>query len=378
MKNFHLLIILCAVFSFGCSEKQTRYDLIIGTYTNSGTSEGIYVYTFDSETGQLEYKNKTTDIDNPSYLALSPDLKNVYAISEFGTDTVGMVYSYAYDAETGSLTFKNKESAGGNGPCYVSVDKTGKYVFTANYGSGSLAAVPILNDGSLGSDVQAIYNEGNIVDGKEGATRMHSVVMSPDNNYLYAPNLGTDYIGVYKFDSNSTSNPLKATNTEFVSLPEKSGPRHFTFHPNGKYGYVIQEKDGGITAFDYNEKDGKLTEKQTVSIIPEGFEGKFGAADIHISPDGKFLYGSNRIGLNEIIIYSIDQGNGKLTFVGRESSKGKNPRNFAIDPTGNFLLVANQETDDIYVFKRNKETGLLTYTGASLTIGRPVCLKFVY
>ncbi len=376
MKKHYLLFILCALFIFGCTKTETKFDLIIGTYTNTGTSEGIYVYTFDSETGQLEYKNKTTDIDNPSYLALSPDLKSVYAISEFGEDTIGMVYSYAYDAGTGSLTFRNKESAGGRGPCYVSVDKTGKYVFTANYGSGSLAAVPILPDGSLGSEVQAIYHKGNMVDGKEGRSRMHAAVISPDNRYLFTPNLGTDKIGVYKFDANAVSNPLEPADPEFVSLPEGSGPRHFTFHPNGKYAYVIRELDGDITAFDY--KDGTLSEIQTVSIIPEGFEGKFGAADIHVSPDGKFLYGSNRIDLNEIIIYSIDQNNGELTFVGRESSRGKMPRNFAIDPTGNFLLVANQDTDDIYVFKRDKETGLLTYTDISLNVGRPVCLKFVY
>lgn len=376
MKNQILFLILCAtLLAFGCSKPQTKFDLIIGTYTNTGTSEGIYVYTFDTETGQFEYKNKTTDIDNPSYVALSPDLKSVYAISEFGEDTIGMVYSYAYDAETGALTFRNKESAGGRGPCYVSVDKTGKYVFTANYGSGSLAAVPVLQDGSLSSDVQEIYNKGNIVDGKEGRSRMHSVVISPDNRYLFAPNLGTDKIGDYKFDANATSNPLTPNDPEFISLPEKSGPRHFTFHPNGKYAYVIQELDGGITAFDY--KDGQLTEIQTVSIIPEGFEGRFGAADIHISPDGKFLYGSNRIDLNEIVIYSIDQSNGELTFVGRESSRGKIPRNFAIDPTGNFLLVANQDTDDIFVFRRDKDTGLLSYTDVSLNVGRPVCLKFV-
>lgn len=381
MSNCKSFLLLIALFISSCTNAQikktpTKFDLIIGTYTNNNASEGIYVYTFDSKTGELEYKNKTTDIDNPSFLAISPDLKNIYAISESGKHPTGMVYSYSYDASTGALTFKNKESAGGKGPCYVSVDKTGKYVFTANYGSGSLAAVPIMADGSLGSAVQEVYNKGNIVDGKESPSRMHSVVISPDNNYLFAPNLGIDKIGVYHFNAKAISNPLLAADPEFVSLPEKSGPRHFVFHPNGKYAYVIQELDGGITAFDYH--NGKLTEIQTVSILPDGFEGKFAAADIHISPDGKFLYGSNRIGLNEIIIYSIDQSNGYLTFVGRESSKGKIPRNFAIDPTGNFLLVANQDTDDIFVFKRNKETGLLTSTDISLKIGRPVCLKFVY
>ena len=374
-------LLLMTHFIFGCTNAQTKkiptkFDLLIGTYTSNNTSEGIYVFTFDSETGELEYKNKATGIDNPSFLTISPDLKSVYAISESSKNPTGMVYSYGYDSSTGSLTFKNKESAGGNGPCYVSVDKTGKYVFTANYGSGSLAAVPIKTDGSLGSAVQAIYNKGPVVDGKETPSRMHAVVISPDNNYLFAPNLGTDKIGVYRFDAKATSNPLQAAEPEFVSLTEKSGPRHFVFHPSGKYAYVIQELDGGITGFNY--KNGTLSEMQTVSILPEDFEGRFAAADIHISPDGKFLYGSNRIGLNELVIYSINQKNGQLTFVGRESSKGKIPRNFAIDPTGNFLLVANQDTDDIHVFKRNKESGLLTSTDISIKVGRPVCLKFVY
>ncbi len=374
-------LLLMTLFIFGCTNAQTKkiptqFDLLIGTYTSNNTSEGIYVYTFDSETGELKYKNKATGIDNPSFLTISPDLKSVYAVSESSKNPTGMVYSYGYDSSTGSLTFKNKESAGGDGPCYVSVDKTGKYIFTANYGSGSLAAVPIMADGSLGSAVQEIYNKGKMVDGKEGPSRMHAAVISPDNNYLFAPNLGTDKIGVYRFNAKATSNPLQAAEPEFVSLSEKSGPRHFVFHPSEKYAYVIQELDGGITAFNY--KNGTLSEMQTVSILPEDFEGRFAAADIHISPDGKFLYGSNRIGLNEIIIYSINQKNGQLTFVGRESSKGKIPRNFVIDPTGNFLLVANQDTDDIHVFKRNKKSGLLTSTDISIKVGRPVCLKFVY
>ncbi|HUH19826.1 lactonase family protein [Albibacterium sp.] len=368
-------LLICCLCIFCKSKAQDKFDLLIGTYTNgTSTSEGIYVYTFDSETGTLEYKNEVKGIDNPSYIAISPDHKNIYAISESGGES--QVYAYKYDSSTGKLTFTNKESAGGQGPCYVSVDKTGSYVFTANYGSGSLAAVPLMKDGSLGSSVQEIYNKGNIIDGKEGASRMHSVVMSPDNNYLFAPNLGIDKIGVYHFDSKASSKPLTPAEPEFVNLAPGSGPRHFVFHPNGKYAYVIQELDGGITSFDYHA--GKLSPKQTVSILPPDFKGKFGAADIHISPDGKFLYGSNRIDINEIVIYNIDENTGNLTFVGRQSSMGRIPRNFVIDPTGNFLLVANQDTNNIIVFSRNQKTGLLTPTDISLKIDRPVCLKFVY
>lgn len=352
---------------------QNKYDVLIGTYTNTG-SEGIYVYSFDETTGALTYKNKVTGIDNPSYLTVSPDKKYVYAISESGENS--SVSAFNYDVASGRLTFINSQSSGGRGPCYVEVDQTGKFVFTANYGSGSLAAVPVLEDGSLGSDLQQIDHTGaSMVKPSQKSPRMHSVVMAPDNKYLIASNLGTDKLGVYQFDASKKSHPLTPANPEFVSLDPGSGPRHFSFHPNGKFAYSVRELDAQVTAFTY--QNGQLTPIQTITMLPDNFEGRTGAADIHVSPDGKFVYASNRLDLNEIVIYSVDQTTGNLTFVGRESSMGDHPRNFAIDPTGNFLLVANQNTDDIYVFKRNKETGLLTLTDNKLELGRPVCLKFV-
>lgn len=376
-----VLIIVQTLFFVACTGTQKNgieksYDLIIGTYTNESTSEGIYVYSFNSETGELDYKNKTTDIENPSYITLSPDLKNIYAVSEFGSDSIGMVYAYSYDAKDGSFNFQNKVSAGGEGPCYVSTDHLGQYVFTANYGSGSLAAVPVLEDGSLSSDIQEIYNKPTVINDKEGSSRMHAVVISPDNKYLFAPNLGIDKIGIYPFNENASNNPLVEDEIRFQELPDGSGPRHFVFHPNENHAYLIQEISGAITVFDYN--NGVLSEKQVVSILPDDFEGKFAAADIHISPDGKFLYGSNRIDLNEIVIFRIDEKTGQLSFVSRASSEGTNPRNFAIDPSGNFLLVANQESNEIVVFKRNQKTGLITATNNRIEIGKPVCLEFVY
>lgn len=349
---------------------ETEYDVLIGTYTNSGDSEGIYVYSFDGETGALTYKNKVGNIENPSYLTVSPDKKFVYAISEAGENSA--VSAFNYDVATGALTFINKQPSGGRGPCYVEIDQTGKFVFTANYGSGSLAAVPVLEDGSLGDDIQQI---DHAVENPDQRSRMHSVVMDPENKHLIASNLGTDKIGVYQFDASKESNPLTPADPEFVSLDPASGPRHFTFHPNGKYAYSVRELDAQVTAFTYD--DGELTPIQTITMLPDNFEGKTGAADIHVSPDGKFVYASNRLDLNEIVIYSVDQATGELTFVGRQSSMGEHPRNFAIDPTGNFLLVANQNTNDIYVFRRDKETGLLTLTDSKLELGRPVCLKFV-
>src|SRR5690606_34388870 len=222
---------------------------------------------------------------------------------------------------------------------------------------------------------QIDHTGASMVKPSQKSPRMHSVVMDPKNEFLIASNLGTDKIGVYKFDPLKKSNPLTPADPEFVSLDPGSGPRHFAFHPNGKYAYSVRELDAHVTAFTY--EGGKLTPIQTITMLPDNFEGKIGAADIHVSPDGKFVYASNRLDLNEIVIYAVDQATGRLTFVGRQSSMGNHPRNFAIDPTGNFLLVANQNTDDIYVFKRDKTTGLLTLTDNKLELGRPVCLKFV-
>jgi len=357
-------------------QAQEKVNLLIGTYTDSGDSEGIYVYTFDSDSGTLTYKNKLTGIDNPSFLTLSPDLKHVYAVSEWGKDSTGTVYAYNFDQESGEMKFLNKVSSGGNGPCYISTDPTGSYVFTANYGSGSLVAIPILEDGSLNNEIQAIYHKGNTLNGKEGATRMHAAAVSPDNSTLFVTNLGTSKITGYPLNVNRESFPLDTTNLSIFSLPENSGPRHFTFHPNEQYAYFINELNGDITLFDYEK--GLLKEKQQISIVPDGFTGKFAAADIHISPDGKFLYGSNRLELNEIVIFKIDQNNGKLSYVDRQPSGGETPRSFAIDPSGKFLLVANQNTNDITVFLRDQETGLLSETSEKISIGKPVCLKFAY
>ncbi|WP_118193664.1 lactonase family protein [Albibacterium indicum] len=371
-----ILLSSCNMATTSTDPSQGKLTLLIGTYTGSGDHADIYVYTFDTDSGTLTYKNELTGIDNPSFLTLSPDLKQVYAVSEWGKDSIGTVYAYNFDQKSGKMEFLNKVSSGGDGPCYISIDSTGTYVFTANYGSGSLAAVPILEDGSLSNDIQAIYHKGNIVNGKEGPTRMHAAAVSPDNNTLFVTNLGTSEITGYPLNVNQESFPLDTNNLKVSTLPENSGPRHFTFHPNGQHAYFINELNGDITVFDY--EDGVLTEKQKESIVPDDFAGKFAAADIHVSPDGKFLYGSNRLELNEIIIFKVNPTDGQLSYVGRQSSGGETPRNFAIDPSGKFLLVANQNTNDITVFLRDQETGLLSETSEKISIHKPVCLKFAH
>lgn len=350
------------------------YHLLIGTYT-SGKSEGIYVYAFNPRTGEVKHEYTYKGISNPSYLAVSPDRKFVYSVAE-ERGKKGEVSAFAFDPASGKLQFLNKESSGSEGPCYVSVDKTGRFVFVGNYSGGSLAALPVQADGSLKAPQQHIVHKGSSVNTqRQDKPHVHAVVFSPDNNYLVVPDLGMDKLMIYNFKPANNGEPLTPADPSFMAVDSGSGPRHFTFHPNGKHAYLIQELSGTITAFNY--ANGRLTKIQSISMLATDFNGKIGAADIHISPDGKFLYGSNRGDANDIAIYAIQEKTGLLTFKGRQSTLGKGPRNFVIDPTGQFLLVANQNSDNIIIFKRDSKTGLLTDTKKSIEIGAPVCLKMV-
>ncbi len=370
----HLALVLGSLIGMLSSLVAQEYDVLIGTYTESGKSEGIYVYTFNAETGALKYKNKQTDIDNPSFLTHSSDLNKVFAVSEFGrgADSSGGVYAYQYDPVSGRFHLLNRKPSAGEGPCYISTDRGGNFVFAANYGSGSLGAIPLNDDGSLGNRIQKSQHKGTGPAPQQKHSRTHAVVLAPDEKFLFATDLGADRIWIYRYESNDPS-PLKPKGN--LKLAAGSGPRHLTFHPDGRFAYVIQEISGTITGFRY--KDGALKQTQSISILPDGFKGNAAAADIHISADGRFLYASNRIDLNEITIFSIDAKTGVLTFKARVPSGGKMPRNFAIDPSGNWLLVANQDSDNISVFRRNGSTGLISPTGQSLSVGSPVCLDFL-
>jgi 6-phosphogluconolactonase len=370
MKPILILSLLITTILMANAQSSKTYNLIVGTYTNPGKSNGMYVYTFNSETGELTYKAESPAIKNPSFLAVSSDRTHVYAVSEVGD---GSVSAFNYDAASGKLTFVNSAPAGGNGPCYVSVDNKNKFAFVGNYGGGSLAAVPINPDGSLSDKVQSIQHQGSSINkGNQEKPHVHATLLSKDGKYLFVPDLGTDKINIYKVDV-TKAQPLTPASPAFVSITPGGGPRHFTFHPSGKWAFLIQEMTGVVTAFDYSS--GKLTAKESVTLVSSGSAGRIDAADIHVSPDGNFLYGSLRGDINEIVICSIDK-NGKLTVAGRQSTLGKTPRNFAIDPTGKFLLVGNQNSDNIIVFKRDVKTGLLTATGTKISIGSPVCLVF--
>jgi len=364
--------LLCTIYiAQAQTTTDTSYNLLIGTYTRAGKSDGIYVYEFNSETGKSNYRAEALGIKNPSYLTVSEDRKYVYSVNEIG-EGKGSVSSFSFDAETGQLDYLNSISSGGNGPCYISVDTMNKFVFVGNYSGGSLAAVPIKPDGSLGSSIQSIRHEGKSIAPQQQGPRVHASVLSEDNKFLYVPDLGTDKIHIYNVDV-TKPNPLKPSNPEYVQVKAGGGPRHFTFHPNHKFAYSIQELTGTVTFFEYYK--GNLKTMQSVELVSKDSNGPADAADIHISPDGKFLYGSLRGSINELVIYAID-GKGMLNYVGRQSTLGKGPRNFAIDPTGNFLLVGNSGSDEIVVFKRDQSSGLLTPTGETINVGSPVCLKF--
>jgi 6-phosphogluconolactonase len=270
----------------------------------------------------------------------------------------------------------NKQSSEGNSTCYISEDKSQKWVVVANYGSGSLAALPVNSDGSLAPAAQVIQHSGSGINkSRQAGPHVHSTIFSPDEKYLYVADLGTDKEYIYHFDPNQPA-PLTDAKDSFVSVTPGSGPRHIAFHPSAPYVYLITEMGGTIDAFHYDAHTGRLTHFQRIRTTPKSFTGDPGGADIHIRPDGKFLYASNRGTSNTLAVFAIGK-DGRLTNKQYISVNGKHPRNFAIDPTAHFLLVANQNTDNIVVFSINPATGLLKATGKEMHVPNPVCLKFL-
>ncbi len=367
---------MALLFSTTTLIAQKRSFLLVGTYT-SGTSEGVHVYDFATGTGEAKLL-EVAKVANPSFLAISPNEKNVFAVSEIANERAkgGKIVSFAFDKSTGKLTKINEQASQGNNPCYVTVDKTGKWVITGNYSSGTLAVLPAGKGGRLDSAVSSIAHEGSSVNSdRQNEPHVHATVLSPDEKYLYVPDLGIDKIMVYRFNKKTGS--LTPANTPFVMTRPGSGPRHFTFHPNKKFAYLVEELTGGVSAYRYNQKNGDLALIQNISTLEPDFMGYPGSADIHVSPDGRFLYASNRGASNNIAIFSIDKQSGSLTAIGHQPVLGKTPRNFNFDPTGNWLLVANQDSDEIVIFNINKETGLLKDSGKRIKLGKPVCIKWI-
>jgi 6-phosphogluconolactonase len=315
---------------------------------------------------------------NPSFLAIHPNRRFLYAIGEVGQfagGKGGAVSAFAVDPESGKLTLLNQKSSRGPGPCHVVIDKSGANVLVANYGGGSVACLPIGEDGRLGDATSFIQHKGSSVNRqRQEGPHAHSINLDPANRFAFAPDLGLDKIMIYRLDA--AGHLLTPNDPPAATVAPGSGPRHFDFHPNGRFAYAINELASTITAFEYDAERGTLQTIQTVTTLPEGFEGKSFTADVHVHPSGKFVYGSNR-GHDSIAIFAVDSATGKLTPIGCESTQGKTPRNFGIDPTGAYLLAANQDTDNVVVLRIDAATGKLEPTGQSIRVPMPVCVKFL-
>ncbi|QNL52440.1 lactonase family protein [Olivibacter sp. SDN3] len=349
-------------------------NLLIGTYTDTGKSQGIYVYAFDTVSGKLTYRSEVPT-DNPSFLTLSKDRKYVYSVNELGEGN-GRVSAFAYDSSTAKLRFLNQQAALGDAPCHITIDQEDKNVIVSNYNGGNFAVFGRERDGRLTEKKQVVGHQGSGPDkSRQEKPHVHSAIFSPNGKFLLVQDLGTDQVSSYPYDVTADETPVSLAEVNRVTLTPGSGPRHAIFSKDGDYVYVVQEMKPAVTVFNCHE--GQMQQVQEITMLSEDFTGDdVGAADIHISPDGKFLYASNRGDANDIAIYKVDQKSGRLSLQDHQSVGGKGPRNFVIAPEGNFLLVANQYTDNVTVFKRDFTTGLLEDTGIGVAIGAPVCLVF--
>jgi 6-phosphogluconolactonase len=367
---------ITAVFSLAALSTVSAKSLPVyfGTYTGGdNSSKGIYHSVLDLETGKLSNPVLAAETRNPSFLEIHPDGKFLYAVSESGG--AGSVSAYSIDRDTGDLKFLNQQPSGGAGPCYISIDHTGKNALVTNYGSGSASVIPIESNGRLAEPTGFVQHTGSSVNAsRQKEPHAHSINVSPDNRFAFVADLGIDKIMIYRLDTEKGT--IVKNSPPFTKVKPGAGPRHFAFHPNGKFAYVINEIDCTVTAFTYEPASGTLTDIQTITTLPKGFNGSNTCAEVRVYPGGKFLYGSNR-GHDSIVVYRIDSAKGTLTFVEHETADIKTPRNFNIDPTGKFCLVANQGSNSVVVFRINQETGALNPTEHKISVGRPVCIRFL-
>lgn len=372
------LALAAASLSADAADAPTQFRAYVGTYTGK-KSQGIYSFTFNATTGEVGKLELAGEATNPSFLALHPDGKHLYSIGEVndvGGKKGGGMSAFAIQPD-GKLKLLSQASTVGAGPCFVTVDKTGKVALAANYGGGSVVACPIKSDGSVGNHTSFVQHEGKSVTKRQSQPNAHSVNVSPDNRFAFVADLGLDKILIYKLD------PAKGTLTPndppFTAIAPGSGPRHFAFHPSGKFAYLICEINLTMVAFSYDAAKGALTEIQTVSTLPAadgpGPKPGWSTAEVVAHPSGKFLYGSNR-GHDTIAVFSVAT-DGKITLVQNAAAEVKTPRNFNLDPTGKWLFTEGQGSDTIALFKVDQTTGKLTATGTKMEVGSPVCLKFL-
>jgi 6-phosphogluconolactonase len=382
-----LLIAAPGLFLSASAAPQKRipnkpYLVYVGTYTNKTSSKGIYVYNFDPGTGKLTSQGVAAESEDPSFLAVHSGGKYLYAVNEidhFGEKKSGAASAFSIDQKTGKLTLLNQAATRGAGPCHISLDKSGKFALVANYDGGSVATFPVHPDGTLGEAADFVEHHGSSADKeRQAAPHAHWIGTSPDNRFALAADLGLDEILIYRFTA--TKGTLAPNDPAFAKLNPGSGPRHLAFHPNGKFVYLLTEMEDSVTAFAYKASNGSLSPLQTVSaltMLRKDFKGPKEAAEIVVHASGKFLYASNRAGIDTISAFSISPAKGTLQLKNEYPTMGKTPRNFAIDPTGKFLLAANQESNTIVTFRIDAVTGALSPTGDPVQVPAPVCIVFV-
>ncbi|MBZ5584059.1 MAG: lactonase family protein [Acidobacteriia bacterium] len=366
MLNIRILITAAALAATALTA-QAQYTAYVGPYTRPNKSKGIYAFKFDAKTGKFTSIGLAAETSNPSFLAIHPNGKFLYAVNE---NNQGMVSAFAIEP-SGTLKPLNSVSSKGSGPCHLTLDKTGKWLFVANYNNGSVASYPVNADGSLGEAASSVQHQGSSANPqRQRGPHAHETVLSPDGKLLFVPDLGMDKIMEYRFDGKGALTP---NDPPSIAIAAGSGPRHMAFDPKGRFVYVLTEMTDSVIAFSYDGKGG-AKEMQTISAVPSDFTGSKSGAEIAVHPNGRFLYASNR-NHNSIGIFTID-AKGALTAAGNVSSQGKTPRHFLIDPTGAYLIVSNQDSDNIVIFKIDPKTGGLTPTGDVLEVGNPVSMVF--
>jgi 6-phosphogluconolactonase len=375
-----LLLIVPAAALFGVTALRTADPdwclMYVGTYTG-GESKGIYAYRFQPSSGKTISIGLVAATVNPSFFAVHPNNRFLYAVNETagfeGKD--GSISAFSINPKNGMLTFLNKVSSMGKNPCHLTVDNSGEWLIAANYSSGSVSIFSLKEDGRLGSASMFMQHSGFGKDPRrQKGPHAHSVDLSPDSRFLLVSDLGLDKVMIYRFDS--VKGTLAANNPPFAKVSPGAGPRHLSFHPNGRFVYQINELNSTLTAFAYDRERGSLREIETLSTLPQGFSGSNTAAEIKVHPDGTFIYGSNR-GHDSIAVFAIKGEKSLVEPVGHVSTQGRTPRHFAIDPTGNYLFAANQDSGEIVVFRINRTTGMLAASGAVLKVPKPVCVVFV-
>ncbi len=390
MKNFLIALVVLVGLTACQSDskqeaKQTIVDedkltLFVGTYTRKeghvdGQGEGIYVYEMDKKTGALSYVSTSESIISPSYLAVHPNQKWVYAVNEYdgGEDNYASVTAMEYDNESRELTYMTQASTMGQYPCHVSIDNTGNFVMAANYVGGSVVLFPINEEGLITETSSYRKHKGSTSHPRQEAPHAHMIVQHPTKNWVFAVDLGADRIYEYKLDTLSMTLDYV---DDYPNSPKMSGPRHIAFHPEKEVVYTLNELLGTVETLRLTDDSRFRRSLQIISTMAEGDNRDAASAAIKVHPSGKFLYASNRGEVNDIVVFSIGE-DGTLTTVGRQSTFGNAPRDFVIDPSGTFLLAANQNTSNVITFRINQQTGMLEETGIETEIPTPVCLKFL-